>query len=69
MYGFILENYDLRIMWGYRVVTFKHTVEMPTQKKFGKFWKGLDKALNKVLVENAPLESTFKEAFESLNQE
>ena len=21
MYGFILENYDLRIMWGYRVVT------------------------------------------------
>ena len=51
------------------ITQFKHTVEMPTQKKFGKSWKGLDKALNKVLVENAPLESTFKEAFESLNQE
>ncbi|MDY5722772.1 MAG: hypothetical protein SPK55_09375, partial [Succinivibrio sp.] len=24
MYGFILENYDLRIMWGYRVVTVKN---------------------------------------------
>ena len=23
MYGFILENYDLRIRWGYRVVTCK----------------------------------------------
>jgi hypothetical protein len=23
MYGFILENYDLRIMWGYRVVTIE----------------------------------------------
>ena len=26
MYGFILENYDLRIMWGYRVVTVKEGI-------------------------------------------
>ena len=35
MYGFILENYDLRIMWGYRVVT-KKLVEATGRKPY---WK------------------------------